>query len=346
MENPAEQLKGLVLDGDWKVLAKAERSENATGGCFSCGYVVESGDGTQGYLKALDYSGALAGPDPALALEAMTQAFNFERTLCDKCRDTGLRRVVSAITDGKVFVDRQNPMSVVQYLIFELADGDIRRHMDTLERFDLAWALRTLHHVATGLRELHMVGIAHQDLKPSNVLVFKRVGSKVADLGRASYKGAVGPCDHLDVAGDRNYAPPELLYKYVMSDWAQRRFGCDAYHLGSLAVFLFARACMTSLLLASLAPEYHWRTWAGSFDEVLPYLRDAFGIAIDVFSQDVHNDIREQMTSIVRELCDPDPRVRGHPHDRAGKGNPYSLERFVSAFNLLASKVEHGLMGR
>ena len=42
MENPADQLRGLVLDGDWKVIEKTKRSENATGGFFSCGYVVES----------------------------------------------------------------------------------------------------------------------------------------------------------------------------------------------------------------------------------------------------------------------------------------------------------------
>jgi hypothetical protein len=53
MENPAERLGGKTLDGGWKVLERVQRPENTTGGCFSCGYVVQSDDGTHGYLKAL-----------------------------------------------------------------------------------------------------------------------------------------------------------------------------------------------------------------------------------------------------------------------------------------------------
>ena len=47
------------------------------------------------------------------------------------------------------------PFSKVEYLIFDLADGDIRAHLDAQHAFDLAFALRTLHHVAVGLDQLH-----------------------------------------------------------------------------------------------------------------------------------------------------------------------------------------------
>lgn len=67
----------------------------------------------------------------------------------------------------------------VFYLIFELADGDIRRHLAVQESLDLAFVLRTLHHVAVGLDQLHRADIAHQDLKPSNVLIYtKEMGAK------------------------------------------------------------------------------------------------------------------------------------------------------------------------
>ena len=85
MNNPAEMLEGLTLDGNWKVLSKVERGPKATGGCFSFGYIVESPRGNKGYLKALDYSKAIQSPDPANMLQSMTEAFNFERTLCEKC---------------------------------------------------------------------------------------------------------------------------------------------------------------------------------------------------------------------------------------------------------------------
>ena len=100
MSNPAEQLLNQVLDNGWMVVEQVERPDSATGGCFSCGYRVRSEDGAEGYLKALDYSGAFRDPDPARILQAMTEAFNFERTLCEKCRDRRLKRVVTAISDG------------------------------------------------------------------------------------------------------------------------------------------------------------------------------------------------------------------------------------------------------
>ncbi|MBC8471534.1 MAG: hypothetical protein H8D56_18890 [Planctomycetes bacterium] len=346
MATPAEELIDLDLDGGWKVVSKFERSPRATGGCFSCGYIVESKEKGKGFLKALDYSRALSSPNPAMVLQAMTEAYNFELTLCEKCSGKRLKRVVSAIGDGKVNVRSNDPASVVQYMIFELADSDVRTYIDSLDKFDIAWALRALHHVATGLHELHISGIAHQDLKPSNVLTFREEGSKVADLGRAAYKGSSGPHDEFEIAGDKNYAPPELLYGYVGDDWNLRRFGCDAYLLGSMVVFFFGRGSMTGLLFSQMDEQYHWRKWSGKFDGVLPYLRDAFGKAIQRFSKDVENDIREEICTVVRQLCEPDPRLRGHPQNRCVEGNQYSLERFVSKFNLLASKAEYGLLGR
>jgi len=50
--------------------------------------------------------------------------------------------------------------------------------------------------------------------------------------------------------------------------------------------------------------------------------------------------VASQVTALVAQLCDPDPRLRGHPLTRASKGNPYSLERYVTAFDLLARQAE------
>ncbi len=152
-------------------------------------------------MKALDYSDALRSPDPALALQAMTSAYIFERDLLRQCGQKKLDRVVQAIGDGRVTVDPSNAAGVVQYLIFELADGDIRSQMQSAQKVNLAWLLRSLHHVATGLKQLHGEGIAHQDLKPSNVLVFGGQYSKVGDLGRASIKGQQPPHGNNLVAG-------------------------------------------------------------------------------------------------------------------------------------------------
>ena len=77
---------------------------------------------------------------------------------------------------------------------------------------------RSLHHIAVGLQQIHGQGIAHQDLKPSNVLVFNGNNSKIGDFGRSAYKGHIPPHENNNVAGDLTYAPPELLYGYVDPD--------------------------------------------------------------------------------------------------------------------------------
>lgn len=311
MPVPAELLAGLTLDGAWKVLCLVNRPPTCTGGHFSHGYIVESPSGEKGYLKALDYSSAFLSPDPAMVLQALTEGFNHERALCMQCKR--LSRVVNVLAEGKVLVDPNYPASVVQYLIFELADGDVRSHLDALARFDIAWCLRSLHHVATGLFQLHRLGIAHQDLKPSNVLAFPDRVFKIADLGRASSKSAGGPHEGYKVAGDMGYAPPDLLYGYADADWGRRRLGCDVYLLGSMVVFFFTRTSITALILDKMDPTHHWQKWQGTFDEVLPYVRHAFGRALEDFGKTVPSDIREELVLAVRQLCEPDPRLRGHP---------------------------------
>ena len=341
MTTPAKQLAGRTLDGGWRVLGPAPRKIGATGGSFSEGYIVEDARGRKGFLKALDYSRALKSPDPARALQALTEAYNFERDVLKKCRDSNMDRVVVAITDGTVEVWGQP----VQYLIFELADGDVRSQASTERRFDLAYALRSLHHVATGLLQLHQENIAHQDVKPSNVLAFAEAKlSKVADLGRAAYRGHIPPHEEYPIPGDPAYAPPELLYGYVDPDWNRRRFGCDAYLMGSMIVFFFTGAGTTPLIRTGLREGHSWEHWAATYEEVLPYIRDAFGQVIDVLKENVHESVRAELVTAVRELCEPHPALRGHPRSRAGRGNPYSLERYVSLFDLLARRVELGLI--
>lgn len=109
-------------------------------------------------------------------------------------RERNLDRVVLAISDGMIRVPaRSIAGGIVQYLIFELADGDLRSTANAAAHFETAWLLRALHHMATGLTQLHGQQIAHQDLKPSNVLVFDSKIAKVGDLGRAALKGSFPP---------------------------------------------------------------------------------------------------------------------------------------------------------
>jgi eukaryotic-like serine/threonine-protein kinase len=337
-------LEGRTLDGGWRVVKHVVPSSNATGGNFSEGYIAESPDGRRAFVKALDYSRALRAPDPARALQALTEAFNYERSLLERCRTRRLDRVVTAIADGTERVQGAADSGVVQYLLFELADGDVRSQADASKRFDLAFALRALHHVATGMEQLHGEGIAHQDIKPSNVLVFPGNTSKLADLGRACARGENPAHEVFPVAGDPAYAPPELLYRQVDIDWDRRRLGCDAYLLGSMVVFFFLGQGLTALIELELDPSLRRIRWTGTYADVLPHVRHAFGRVIDNLKATLDPTIRDEVVISVRELCDPDPALRGHPKDRRQPVLQYSLRRYVARFDLLARRAEGGFL--
>ncbi len=339
----AQRLLGRTLPDGWQVIDTADQPDGSTGGCFSVGYLVQR-DNTVGYLKAMDFTGAFISSDPARSLQPMTQAFNFERDLCYKCAQARMSRVVHAIADGKVQIEDGNPFSQVQYLVFERADGDVRLHLSKMQSLDAAWALRTLHQIAVGLKQLHESLIAHQDLKPSNVLVFSQFGSKLGDLGSAVSREQPAHNDNRSIPGDRTYAPPELLYGYVSPEWNTRRVACDLYLLGSMASFFFTRAGMTALILERLDGSHHPQYWQEEYAEVLPYLRYAFGEAVQRVLSALPMGLRDDFSSVFYELCDPDPTRRGCL-DGTNRRRQYCLHRYVSKFDWLASRAERQFAG-
>jgi hypothetical protein len=164
---------------------------------------------------------------------------------------------------------------------------------------------------------------------------------KLGDFGRSSQVGKTALHDGHGIAGDPVYAPPELFYGNVPSDWATRRYGCDAYMFGNLLPFFFANANMSSLLQDELDLTHKWGRWAGSYSELLPYLVDAFGKTLNKLERNFPTLFRSELRGITYELCHPDPSKRGHPKDRAL--NQFSMERYISAFNRMAKKAEIAL---
>jgi serine/threonine protein kinase len=291
-------------------------------------------------LKALDYSRALAADDIPEALARANNEYLHERDLLRRCEEQRLSRIVRALGDGRARVDGVEGIPTVDYLIFELADDDIRGFIDEPANAATAsWGLRVLHQVAVGLNQLHTHRMAHQDLKPSNVLVFDPTLLKIGDLGRASYRGG-SPFDEHGVAGDLSYAPLELLYGDRPSDWNARCQACDMYLLGSLALFLYTRVSMTAAVLSKLDRDLRPKFWGAPYNEVLPFVRDAFSDVLETFAAGLPEALREPLVRHVRELCDPDPSMRGHPRAIAGTGSSYSLVRHIAAFDLLAQRAE------
>lgn len=346
MPTAKDFLAGRTLTNGWKVTEAVARVAGQTGGTFSTGYLVESPAGKQHFLKAIDFEAAMRARDPARALQALTEAFNLERDILNLSKSKRMSHVVTVIEDGteKVSVPGTPPASApqtVQYLIFELAHESLRHMVAVSKRLPMSQALSALHNIANGLRQLHGAQVAHQDMKPSNALRFPDGLFKVCDVGRASMKGRAAPHDGLKVAGEHTYAPPELLYGQVDPDFVVRRLGCDAYLLGSLAAFLVTGLPMTAMIIDELDPAARPAAWTGTYAAVLGQVRAAYARAIDRVASEIPADApyRDDLLMCVRQLCDPDPALRGHPLTRAtlaSVGNVYDLERYVSAFDRLA----------
>jgi serine/threonine protein kinase len=341
---PAECLQGLDLPGGWHVEAIVHRPPTATGGNFSVGYLVTNRDGRKAYLKALDFSAAFQDRDPARRLQEMTSAYNFERDLLAKCRDRKLGRVVTPLADGAVPVPGNfGVLGNVCYLIFEMASGDIRTEVANWQKLDLAWSLRSLHQTATGLRQLHSAGIAHQDLKPSNVLVFPGEGSKVADLGRASCADVASPIDVCWIPGDIGYAPPEQWYGWQASTTFDSRYVGDLYLLGSLVFFYFLGCSCTQTIRLKLSQSHGKQFDAAGFLQDLPYIQHAFTGAVSDLIESVSvsaGDLADEIVMIAGQLCEPDPRRRGDPKVFLSRIPQYDLQPYISRFDRLARRAE------
>ncbi|WP_116091840.1 protein kinase domain-containing protein [Sphingomonas crusticola] len=336
----ADQLTGLTLDNGWIVSKHLARNPNGTGGTFSQSYEVANGE-KRGFLKAFDFSEAFdPGVDTVEAIRILVESYNHERDILDHCSDRRLSNVVIAIDHGSVQVPGLGQMEGrVFYLIFEMADSDVRVQMDVTKRFDALWCMRALKDVTLGLYQVHKEMIAHQDTKPSNVLAYGSDGFKIADFGRSSRKGQSVRHDGFTIAGDPAYAPPELLYGYLHPDFVPRRIGCDLYMLGNLACFLFSGVNVTASLLAALDPQHHPTQWGGTYQEVVPYLQNAFTKVLSDIAPMVDEAIRDDVIRLIQEQCNPDVGRRGHSR-AIGHSSQYSLQRHLSHLDLAAKRLE------
>lgn len=332
-----DDLVGQTLPSGWVVKSRHTEKPGDTGGHFSVCFLVEK-SGTAAFMKAFDLETLFrrfAGNPQNIQREL--ESINFEIRLLDLCKGAATKAVVIAIDRGTVTIPSVNLGQPIEYLIFQLADQDARRYHNYRAEVDAAINLQILKHAAHGLRELHGLSIAHQDLKPSNVLLYKDETSKLADLGRSSRFGDAIWHDALLFAGDSAYAPIEVLYKHAPSEWHARRFSSDLYMLGSFVVFLFSSVNLTAQILTRLQPDFHPRRWTDSYEQVVPYLRVALRGALENLKA-FQGGAGKELQAVVRELCDPDPLKRGSPRI-VNVPARYSLQRYASIFERLALQV-------
>ncbi|MCW5613189.1 MAG: hypothetical protein KIS83_21330 [Rubrivivax sp.] len=328
-------LEGKTTPGGWVIRGKVMFGDGHTGGHFSDCYFVEK-DGQRAFLKALDIE-----KFDIQHLMGLLAGFAYESDLLALCRDNRLGRIVQVIESDRIERDPAAPpvLRYVPFLIFELADGDIRDSVDLTKAVSDQWRFQILHQTTLALLQLHKQQIAHQDLKPSNVLRFEGERLKLGDLGRSSLRGRPAPHDNMPIAGASSYAPFEQRYGYLREDWLERRLSVDVFHLGCLAVFSFTNICFPEYVLKKLPEPYRPDNWGDSYLQVIDHVRAAMIDALNELSIEFPQRFRSELVSIVRDLCHPDPTKRG----RTDTGFKYSagplwLERYVSKFDILEKK--------
>lgn len=339
----ASDLLGIELDDGWKVVEKIKPRPENTGGHFSVGYKVQK-DEKFAFLKAIDFTAANEQPDPEQFAKSILDSFIFERDLLQKCNKKKLSKIVTAIGHG-VYIPKNATyfFERINYIIFEFADGNIRNHLQRMKYFDLAWVLRSLHSTAIGLDQLHKNKIAHQDLKPSNVLIINKT-SKIGDLGRSHDESVNVSHDKYMQPGDRTYYPPDTFYNNNNWDKFHFKVATDLYLLGSLIFSYFFKLSLKDLLIIELKKQDLLENLSNDFYADLPYFQISFEIIIHNLEKEINKispKIARELIPLIKMLCELDPYKRGfNKNIELGTGQ-YSLERFISKFDLLANQAEH-----
>ncbi|WP_412468047.1 protein kinase domain-containing protein [Pedobacter sp. KLB.chiD] len=344
-DSAAHALEGLTLKDTWKVVKRLDPKPGATGGFFSVCYIVTNGH-SEAFLKAINFKAffQMFKDKPVMdILSEQTNAFKFERDLLVRCKEKKLSKVSTILDEGEAILE-DFTIPNVPFLVFEMADGDMRSRINFNNKIELAWKLRSLHNISVGLKQLHSVEIGHQDLKPSNVLLYQEASiSKIGDLGRSLCADIEAPHEgDGGFTGDFTYAPPEFLYRYIQPNWNQRIRATDLYLFGSLITFYFTGTNMTALIGKNMDQQFRWDRWGGAFDDVKDYLVDAFSKSVNEFKASIpHEKIAEELGMLLEMCCFPYPEKRGHPKTLKQSGNQYDFERITSKLDVLATKAEY-----
>lgn len=339
----AFNLEGRTLASGWHVTKRVVAKPNSTGGNFSVCYLAEK-EGFEGFMKVLNVLSFLTGQgDMAVAMAEMSSAYLFERDILSRCADRKMSKV------SKLLCAEQENISGfllpnVMYMILERADGDVRSHLNLSNKIDIIWKLRSLHNIAVGLKQLHYGGISHQDLKPSNVFVYSDRISKIGDLGRSQCSEILAPHSNSFFTGDCTYAPPETWYRYNLDNWNARAFAVDLYLLGSLIAYYLTGFTMNALIsMVTEDTSVIQFTQGMTFQQAEPYLLEVYQDAFEqlkLILKQAYIAEAEELYSLVKILCHPNPEKRIFHRSQNFKGNKYDLQFAISILNRIIRKSE------
>lgn len=333
----ASRLKGKKV-GKWIVKEKRKKTLPDNSGFWSTCYTAVNEDGELGFLKAYNYYYAFKGQSSSAdVLKFMTENFTYERDLLKFCVDHKMKQIVTAIDSGEY--TEPTEIIPVPYLVFEIAHGNLNV-IRALKNPDLAWKLKSFHGALVGLSQLHKAQIVHQDIKPSNILIFGKDISKLSDLGSATQLNNESNWNQDNHQADLRYAPIELLYGHFSPDWDTRRLGADLFMMGGLLTYMATDSNFLALMHNKIPENQKYHNFGGKYKQALPFAMKAYHETLEEISSSIPEVIREELLSIIAELSHPDPEKRGNPQNLSiVKHKPFSLERYISIMDILSKKI-------
>lgn len=353
-QTPKSQLLGKTLASGWTLVEKIELAKNSSGGNFGVGYRATRGN-ELAFVKAVDFVAAVSDSDPFAALQNLLSEATFEKDVLAFCADQRMSRVLKYLGHEYFIIDNStDPLQRVSCLVMELGSDDLRQMFNKTGARTCTWNLKIMRDVAQALAQLHKGGIAHQDIKPSNVISVHETNGvrsgqvKVGDLGRVVRRDQPSPFNGQAWPGDGRYMPPERWYGYMPADWTDAREAADAYMLGSLLLFLFTGTSI-QLLVFQLIPEpFRPDRWQGAFgSDLLAVLQDAHIKALDSYLKPLlPPQLTDQILALATSLTNPNPLERGDARARRERGRPVGLDRIYQKFMALAATSEAMDRGR
>lgn len=217
--------------------------------------------------------------------------------------------------------------------------------------WDWADRLSVFRDVVRGMHQLHRNAVVNRDLKSDNVLLFStpknQIVAKVADLGRARNLREPArfiPEAYAQPRGDRRFAAPELLWVLGSADAFSMR-AADLYHIGSILFELATGFGITSyvipepirIVMGNVGASEAER--AERFAAFKPDLRDGYELAYEMFSQSVPTAIRQNLTTLFRQLTDIEPSAR-FPRIRGRRDHGESLEWLLRRIDVIALQLK------
>ena len=341
---PKAHLQGMTLASGWTLVERLDPSKGSTGGTFGIGYKATKGNEIA-FVKAIDFVDAISSPDPLAELTKLSAIANFERDVLAYCATKGMSKVLRYIGHEYIsYNGSDDPLSRVSCLIMEAGTHDLRRLLNGNGLASCGWNLPVLRDVSLAIAQLHQGNIAHQDIKPSNVIAVREKNlndassMKVGDLGRVVRRDQAGPFDSQPWPGDSRYSPPERWYGFVPPDWCDSREAADAYMLGSLLIFLFTGATLQSLVVKYIPISFQPDKWTGRFDDdLLPVLVNAHvRVLHEHLLPELMPEIADRVMDIARALTQPDPTARGDTKARRQVGRPVGIDRIHNKFSELS----------